>query len=297
MIIAKNFFAFRYSQTSGGRSCHSQLIFQSSTMRHSSSTGPARNASSSCDNLAGAKARSLAQSGLPVNRSASHHTSPASMASRSVVDRRGSACCASRKIGLVIQSRRKDEGIGLPLAGAGDRPVAVRMIPFRIYRFYRKKCYNLSVLPGPSLVHCTLHRAAFGGTAFLVYFQRVIAAHVRQARTLSQRQNPALSRAADGAIRAVFRARPERGARRIAARRHSADRGQHAAERHHQIPDPIHLVARRALCGRTAGRSRRGRRAQCPAGGRGRYRRRHRAAIQIRCTFNTRICRPVGLRR
>src|ERR1700681_4021123 len=56
MIIAKNLRDFRKSQTSGGRSCHCQLIFQSSSMRQSSSTGPARNCSSSSERSAGAKA-------------------------------------------------------------------------------------------------------------------------------------------------------------------------------------------------------------------------------------------------
>ena len=40
MIIAKNLLALRKSQTSGGRSCSSQLICQSSSMPQSCSTGP-----------------------------------------------------------------------------------------------------------------------------------------------------------------------------------------------------------------------------------------------------------------
>src|SRR6185312_2168290 len=109
MIMAKNFFALRKSHTSGGRSCSSQLIFQSSSMEQSSSTGPARNCCSSSERRAGAKASSLRQSGLPENRSASHHVSPASIASRSVSERLGSACWARRKIGLVSRSRRNEE--------------------------------------------------------------------------------------------------------------------------------------------------------------------------------------------
>src|SRR4051812_16978168 len=111
------------SQACGGRSRHSQLIFQSSSIAHSSLTGPWRNASSSAVRVAGAVASNFAQSGLPVNRSASHQTSPASSASRSVSDIGGSTPRAQEKIGLVMLSRRKlmaglmvDAGVG---KGAG----------------------------------------------------------------------------------------------------------------------------------------------------------------------------------
>src|SRR6201999_1493098 len=107
MIMPKNFFALMKSQASGGRSRHSQLIFQSSSMAQSSSTGPLRKARSSSVNLAGANDRSFDQSGLPVKRSASHQTSPASSASRSVSDIDGSTPRAHEKIGLVMKSRRK----------------------------------------------------------------------------------------------------------------------------------------------------------------------------------------------
>src|SRR3978361_2002537 len=105
--MPKNFSRLMKSQTSGGRSRHSQLIFQSSSMAQSSSTGPLRNASSSAVSVAGAVASSFDQSGLPVNRSASHQTSPDSSASRSVSDIAGSTPRAQAKIGLVITSRRK----------------------------------------------------------------------------------------------------------------------------------------------------------------------------------------------
>src|SRR6266478_3844983 len=108
MIIAKNFWALRKSHTSGGRSRSSQVMRHSSSMRQSSSTGSSRNACSSSDSVAGGTARSLAQSGLPLKRSASHHTSPASIASRSVSESVGSTCCAQRKIGLEIKSRRSE---------------------------------------------------------------------------------------------------------------------------------------------------------------------------------------------
>src|SRR5882757_6931450 len=107
MIMPKNFFCLMKSQTSGGRSRHSQLIFQSSSIAQSSSTGPWRKAASSSVNAAGALASSFDQSGLPVNRSASHQTSPASSASRSVSDIDGSTPRAQEKIGLVMKSRRK----------------------------------------------------------------------------------------------------------------------------------------------------------------------------------------------
>src|ERR1700733_9422625 len=100
MIMPKNFSRLMKSQTSGGRSRHSQLIFHSSSMAQSSSTGPLRKASSSAVSAAGAVARSFDQSGLPVNKSASHHTSPASSASRSVSDIAGNTPRAQEKIGF-----------------------------------------------------------------------------------------------------------------------------------------------------------------------------------------------------
>src|SRR5262249_42350396 len=74
----------------------------------SSSTGPSRNACSSGESVAGGTARSFAQSGLPLKRSASHHTSPASIASRSVSESVGSTCCAQRNIGFEVRSRRRE---------------------------------------------------------------------------------------------------------------------------------------------------------------------------------------------
>src|SRR5262249_17552482 len=66
---------------------------------------------SSGESVAGGTARSFAQSGLPLKRSASHHTSPASIASRSVSESVGSTCCAQRKIGLEIRSRRSESAL------------------------------------------------------------------------------------------------------------------------------------------------------------------------------------------
>src|SRR5438477_11611886 len=107
MIMPKNLCFLMNSQASGGRSRHSQLIFQSSSRAQSSSTGPLRKAFSSSVSVAGAFASSFNQSGLPVKRSASHQTSPASSASRSVSDIGGNAPRDKEKIGLVMISRRK----------------------------------------------------------------------------------------------------------------------------------------------------------------------------------------------
>src|SRR5476649_1897903 len=102
MIIAKNLCAFRKSQASAGKSRNSQLIFQSSSIVQSCTTGPSRKTCSSGESLAGASASNFVQSGLPVNRSASHQTSPDSIASRSVFDRLGKTPFAQRKMKLEI---------------------------------------------------------------------------------------------------------------------------------------------------------------------------------------------------
>src|SRR3954468_13758780 len=107
MIIPKNLWRLMKVHASGGRSRHSQLIFHSSSMAQSSSTGPLRKARSSSVNVAGAFASNFDQSGLPVNRSASHQTSPASSASRSVSDIGGNTVRVQEKIGLVMISRRR----------------------------------------------------------------------------------------------------------------------------------------------------------------------------------------------
>src|SRR5215468_2011741 len=124
MIIAKNLRRLRKSHTCGGRSRSSQLMRHSSSMRQSSSTGPSRNACSSGDSVAGGTARSFPQSGLPLKRSASHHTSPASIASRSVSESVGSTCCAQRKIGLEMKSRRSE----VALIEASARLVDVKVL-------------------------------------------------------------------------------------------------------------------------------------------------------------------------
>src|SRR6201999_4507447 len=115
MIMPKNFFCLMKSQTSGGRSRHYQLIFQSSSIEQSSSTGPWRKVCSSALKVAGALASSFDQSGSPVKRSASHQTSPASSASRSVSDIDGNTPRAQEKNGFVMKSR------GKPMAGPMQR--------------------------------------------------------------------------------------------------------------------------------------------------------------------------------
>src|SRR5262245_21678011 len=124
MIIAKNLRALRKSHTSGGRSRSSQLMRHSSSMRQSASTGPSRNACSSGESAAGGTARSFPQSGLPLKRSASHHTSPASIASSSVSESEVSTCCDQRKIGLEIRSRRSE----VALIEASARVVEVKVL-------------------------------------------------------------------------------------------------------------------------------------------------------------------------
>ncbi|MCY1384142.1 hypothetical protein D9M69_723570 [compost metagenome] len=57
--------------------------------------------------VAAGTSSSLRQSGLPVNRSASHQVSPASMASRSVGDMAGSALRAQRYAGSEMRRRRQ----------------------------------------------------------------------------------------------------------------------------------------------------------------------------------------------
>src|SRR3979490_2953098 len=111
MIMPKNFRRLMKSQTSGGRSRNSQLIFQSSSIAQSSSTGPLRKACSSGVRAAGGWLSSFAQAGLRVKRSASHQTSPASSASRSVSDMAGNTPRAQEKIGLVMISRRKEKEV------------------------------------------------------------------------------------------------------------------------------------------------------------------------------------------
>ncbi len=101
MIMPKNFSSRMKRQTSGGRSRSCQAIFQSSTIAQSWRTGPSMKACSRPLSFAGGIARSAFQSGSPENSSPSHHTVPASIASRSVSEIGGMTVPAHRKIGLV----------------------------------------------------------------------------------------------------------------------------------------------------------------------------------------------------
>ncbi len=94
--MPKNLLSLMKVQTSGGRSPSSQVIFQSSSMAQSWRTGPSMKARSSSLSVAGFVASSFCQSGVPVKSSASHQTSPASSASRSVSDNVGSTPLAQR---------------------------------------------------------------------------------------------------------------------------------------------------------------------------------------------------------
>ena len=75
-----------------GISRRSWRMFQSLTMRHSSSVGPSRNARSSAVSVIGGTARSFSQSGVPENSSASKPMVPASSASCSVADTFAAGC-------------------------------------------------------------------------------------------------------------------------------------------------------------------------------------------------------------
>ncbi len=77
--------------TSGGRSARACVMSQSSSIAHKSSHGPSRNACSSAVSVGTFADMSFCQSGPPVNNSPSHHTVPASKASRSVADIDGSS--------------------------------------------------------------------------------------------------------------------------------------------------------------------------------------------------------------
>jgi hypothetical protein len=90
MIMAKKPLDLMKDHTSGGRSARRCVMSQSSSMAHKSSQGPSRNACSSAVSTGTLADMSLGQSGPPVNSSPSHHTVPASKASRSVADIGGS---------------------------------------------------------------------------------------------------------------------------------------------------------------------------------------------------------------
>ncbi len=105
MIIPKNLFSLMKRQASGGRS-PSRSTFHSSTIPHSSSTGPSRNARSRALRGFRSNSRSFFQSGFPEKSSPSHQTVPASSAIRSVSPMRGSARASARMIVGVISLRR-----------------------------------------------------------------------------------------------------------------------------------------------------------------------------------------------
>ncbi len=101
-------------QISGGRSrccCTSQSLIR----RHSSSTGPSRKACSSALGALIRKSSSFCQGGMPANRSASHHTVPASSAMRSVSPRRGRTLA---KAGMMKRETTCRRSVGRPNSAA-----------------------------------------------------------------------------------------------------------------------------------------------------------------------------------
>jgi hypothetical protein len=90
MIMAKKPLDLMKDHTSGDRSARTCVMSQSSSMAHKSSQGPSRKACSAAVSVGTFADISFCQSGPPVNNSPSHHTVPASKASRSVADIDGS---------------------------------------------------------------------------------------------------------------------------------------------------------------------------------------------------------------
>ena len=85
-IMPKNLFFLMNSHNSGCRSAWTWVISQSLVIRHSSSTGPSRNACSSAVRVGLGWSSNICQSGLPENNSPSKPTVPASSATCSVSD-------------------------------------------------------------------------------------------------------------------------------------------------------------------------------------------------------------------
>src|SRR5882672_6263544 len=94
------------AQTCSGKS-PARLISQSFSMAQSFSTGPSRNNCSSGESVGFLKPRSFDQSGLPENRSASHQTVPAAIASRSVGEMGGRTFRYQERMGLVTKRARQ----------------------------------------------------------------------------------------------------------------------------------------------------------------------------------------------
>ncbi len=93
-------------QTSGGKSARWWVMSQSFSIAHSCSTSLSRKACSSSLKAGLGKASSLSQSGCPLNRSPSHHTVPASIASCSVAEMGGSILRNSLSTAPLITVRR-----------------------------------------------------------------------------------------------------------------------------------------------------------------------------------------------
>ena len=86
MIMAKKPLRLDEGPNRGGMSARRCVMSQSSSIAHRSSHGPSRNACSAAVSAGAFADMSFCQFGPPVNNSPSHHTVPASSASRSVDD-------------------------------------------------------------------------------------------------------------------------------------------------------------------------------------------------------------------
>src|SRR5450830_2185765 len=108
MIMPRKPLSLTNCQASGCKSCQDTEVSQSLTMAHNCVTSLSRKDCSSAVNVGGGNCISRFQSGLPENRSASHQTVPASMASRSVADMAGKILRKISSAGRVISVCRTD---------------------------------------------------------------------------------------------------------------------------------------------------------------------------------------------
>src|SRR5574340_1182676 len=109
MIMPKKPLIFMNCQTSGGRSARLCVMSQSSSIAHNCSTSLSRKACSAVLSPHLGKASSLFQSGCPLNRSPSHHTVPASIASCSVAEICGRVLRKILRMVPLMMLRRKEE--------------------------------------------------------------------------------------------------------------------------------------------------------------------------------------------
>ena len=106
MIMPKKRLSRMYFHISGLKSLSSELTFLSSSMRQSASTGPSIKAFSSAVSFVAGKSINFFHFGAPLNKSASHHTVPASNASRSVWDIGGNTARNARRTCVLKRAAR-----------------------------------------------------------------------------------------------------------------------------------------------------------------------------------------------